>query len=170
MAEMARERATVRPVEASDAGAIAAIYNPYVAGTVISFEETPVAEAEMAGRIAAVLAVPLPWLVAEVDGRVAGYAYATVWKARPAYRFSAEITVYLGPEFAGLGIGSMLYERLLPELQARGVHTVLACIALPNAASVALHEKFGLRQAAHYAEVGFKLGRWVDVGYWQRVL
>jgi len=125
---------------------------------------------EIARRMERVQSACLPWLVAEEDSQVVGYACATPWKTRTAYRFSVEITVYLVPERAGRGIGSALYRNLLAILQARGIHAVIGGIALPNEASVALHEKFGLRKVAHFQEVGFKLNRWIDVGYWQRTL
>jgi phosphinothricin acetyltransferase len=161
---------TIRAAEAADAGAIAAIYKHYVTESAITFEEEPPAPEEMARRMEQVRSASLPWLVAERDGQVAGYAYATPWKARAAYRFSVEITVYLAQEHAGRGIGSALYDELFRILQACGVHAVMGGIALPNAASVALHEKFGLRKVAHFREVGFKFNRWIDVGYWQRTL
>jgi len=129
-----------------------------------------VAAAEMARRLEEVRSAALPWLVAEAAGQAVGYAYATPWKARTGYRFSAEITVYLGPGQAGRGIGSRLYGELFPMLQARRIHAVMGGIALPNEASVALHEKFGMRKVAHFEAVGFKFDRWIDVGYWQRTL
>jgi phosphinothricin acetyltransferase len=161
---------TIREATPADAGPIAAIYNHYVAHTIVTFEEDLVSEGEMARRIEEVRAVPLPWLVAHEGGRVAGYAYATRWRARWGYRFSTEVTVYLDPAMAGRGIGSTLYGGLFPLLEAQGLHAIVGAIALPNPASVALHERFGMRQVAHFSEVGFKLGRWVDVGYWQRTL
>jgi phosphinothricin acetyltransferase len=164
----AREGTTVRGATAPDAGAIAEIYNHYVAGTVVTFEEEPVSVAEIARRVEEVRSASLPWLVAEEDGHVVGYAYARPWNPRTAYRFSVEITVYLAPEHAGRGIGSKLYDELFPMLETRHIHAVMGGIALPNEASVALHEKFGLRRVALFAEVGFKFGRWIDVGYWQR--
>jgi phosphinothricin acetyltransferase len=161
---------TVRQAELSDAGSIVAIYNHYVAHTVVTFEEEPVQADEMRCRIDDVKSVSLPWLIAEQHGQTAGYAYAAPWKARSAYRFSAEITVYVPPERARRGIGSILYGRLLPILQAQGVHAVLGGIALPNEASIALHEKFRFRKVAHLHQIGFKFNRWIDVGYWQRLL
>ena len=161
---------TIRPAAAPDAAAIAAIYNHYVAHTVVTFEETPVADGDMARRLDEVRSASLPWLVAVAGGEVAGYAYAAPWKARIGYRHSVEITVYLGPDHHGRGIGSQLYGQLFPMLEARRVHAVMAGIAQPNEASVALHEKFGMRKVAHFAQVGFKLDRWIDVGYWQRLL
>ncbi len=160
----------IRDAHASDAPAIAAIYNPYITGTTISFEEEPVPEAEMARRIADVQAAGLPWLVAEEGGAVIGYAYATKWRVRHAYRYSVESSVYLAPAAARKGIGSVLYAALFARLRAGGVHLVIGGIALPNDASVALHEKMGYEKAAHFKEVGFKFGRWLDVGYWQKTL
>lgn len=164
------EGLTIRPAAASDAAAIAAIYNHYVAHTVITFEEEPVPTTEMARRVEGVLSASLPWLVAEDGGHVRGYAYAARWKDRAAYRHSVEISAYLDHEHTGRGIGSMLYGHLIPILRDRGVHAVMAGIALPNEASVALHEKLGLRKVAHFVQVGFKLDRWIDVGYWQQIL
>lgn len=160
----------IRNATPQDAEGIAGIYNHYIENTVITFEEEPVSPNDFAKRIGDVLSASLPWLVAEQDGTILGYAYATPWKQRAAYRFSAEATIYLHPASGGQGIGSRLYGELLPTLQQRGIHAVMGGIALPNSASVALHEKFGFRKVAHFEEVGFKFGRWVDVGYWECVL
>jgi phosphinothricin acetyltransferase len=157
----------IRPATPADAARICAIYNPYVATTTISFEEEPVDEPGMAQRIADVAAAGLPWLVLEVDGAVAGYAYATKWRARPAYRHSVESSVYLDQAWAGRGFGKQLYGALLDDLRARDLHLVIGGIALPNAASTRLHEALGFCKVAHFAEVGQKFGRWVDVGYWE---
>ena len=157
----------IRNARSEDAPQIADIYRPYVETTAISFEEVPVIASDMAGRMEAVQALALPWLVAEQDGVIAGYAYATPWKARHAYRHSVEITVYLRQNALARGLGTALYSALFDALQKRPIHAVVACIALPNAHSVALHEKFGMRKIAHFAEVGYKLGAWRDVGYWQ---
>jgi L-amino acid N-acyltransferase YncA len=164
---VAESAATIRAATAADAAAIARIYNPYVRETVITFEEAEVKADEMASRIADVAAASLPWLVREVDGRLTGYAYATRWKARSAYRFSVETTVYADREQLGAGAGTALYEALFEELRKREVNAVIGGIALPNERSVALHEKFGMKKVAHFEQVGFKFGRWVDVGYWQ---
>jgi phosphinothricin acetyltransferase len=166
----ARGGTTIREAAAPDAAPVAAIYNHYIRETVVTFEEEPVSGAEIARRIEEVQSASLPWLVAEVDRQVVGYAYAGPWHARSAYRFSAEITVYLAPTHTGRGIGSKLYGELFPILQARRIHAVMGGIALPNEASVALHEKFGMRKVARFQEVGFKFDRWIDVGYWQRTL
>jgi L-amino acid N-acyltransferase YncA len=161
---------TIRDATPSDAAAIARIYNHYVAETVITFEEQAVADGDMAARVQEVHAQGLPWLVGHRGGSTAGYAYASTWKRRCAYRHSVEVTVYLDPLLRGLGVGSMLYSALLEALTTRGLHVAIGGIALPNAASVALHEKLGFAKVAHFREVGFKHGRWIDVGYWQRFL
>lgn len=157
----------IRPATAADAARIAAIYNRYVAQTTISFEEQPLSEAEMAGRIRDVADAGLPWLVAVHQGELAGYAYATKWRARPAYRFSVESTVYLNDSACGRGWGALLYRQLIGQLRAGGIRTVIAGIAQPNARSVGLHERLGFRKVAHFSDVGYKFGGWVDVGYWQ---
>jgi phosphinothricin acetyltransferase len=157
----------VREANSQDGEALAAIYNHYIAETIITFEESPVAAADMAQRVADTRDDGLPWLVAMQGENVAGYAYASKWKGRCAYRYATEITVYLDQGCSGQGIGSLLYQQLFEELRDRGMHTVIAGIALPNDASIALHEKMGLEKVAHFKEVGRKFDRWIDVGYWQ---
>ncbi len=160
----------IRSATARDADAIAGIYNHYVVNTPVTFETEPVGVVEMAQRIEEILAASLPWLVIEENGTVVGYAYAGKWKGRCAYRHSVETTVYLDAESTGRGHGGALYEALLGQLRALGLHVAIGGIALPNPASVALHEKFGFEPVARFREVGFKFGQWVDVGYWQRML
>jgi phosphinothricin acetyltransferase len=160
----------IRDAVADDSKAIAAIYNHFVLNTTVNFEEAAVSDAEMAQRIGDVQDANLPWLVIENGKGVAGYAYATKWRVRQAYRFSVESTVYLAPEFAGQGMGSALYSALLQRLRDKGYHLVIGGIALPNPASVALHEKLGFEKVAQFREVGFKFERWLDVGYWQKTL
>jgi L-amino acid N-acyltransferase YncA len=125
-----------------DAPAIVAIYNHYISETVITFEEETVSADEMARRITQVTA-RYPWLVWEAAGVIAGYAYAARWKSRASYRHSVEAAIYLAPSLTGQGIGTQLYQALLRELQEMGTHCVVGGLALPNAASVALHEKLG---------------------------
>lgn len=156
----------IRPASPSDAAAVAAIYNHYVTTTTISFEEQEVPVAEMAQRITEVGA-KLPWLVFEQDGAVLGYAYATPWRARSAYRFSVESTVYVAAGHGGKGIGSALYRSLIGALRERGLHVVIGGIAQPNPASVALHESLGFEKVAHFRRVGRKFAQWIDVGYWE---
>ena len=160
----------IRPAELRDATAIAAIYNHYVATTCITFETEPVPAEQMGERIAETTASRLPWLVVEEDGAVLGYAYASKWKGRCAYRYSVESTVYLDPARQGKGIGKTLYVALIDALRASSLHAVIGGIALPNAASIALHERLGFEKVAQFREVGFKQGRWIDVGYWQLLL
>ncbi|MDN0085133.1 N-acetyltransferase family protein [Crenobacter sp. SG2305] len=160
----------IRPATAADAAAIAAIYAHYVANTTISFEEQVPTEAEMAQRLAATTSQGLPWLALEEDGRLLGYAYGGVWKGRSAYRHTVEASVYLDPAAGGRGLGSRLYQALFDLLREQGMHTVIASIALPNPASVALHERFGFAPAGRFSEVGRKFGQWHDVGYWQLLL
>jgi phosphinothricin acetyltransferase len=160
----------IRDAEVRDAVVLAAVYNHYVNNTTISFEEMPVAAEEMERRIQAVKANGLPWLVMEHAGRVVGYAYATRWKERSAYRFSVESSVYFDPDACGRGLATALYEKLLARLEGMGVHAVIGGIAQPNPASVGLHEKLGFQQIALFREVGRKFDRWIDVGYWQRIL
>lgn len=162
--------ATIRTAVDSDAPAIAAIYAHYVLHSTVTFEEQPVDADEIARRMAAVEAAGLPWLVAESDGAVVAYAYATPWRPRSAYRFSAEVTVYVADAARGQGHGRALYTALFDALRARGMHAVLAGITLPNDPSIALHEAVGMTKVAHLPEVGFKFGRWLDVGYWHRLL
>jgi len=123
----------------------------------------------MRRRIEGVKAQQMPWLCAMVGGKLAGYAYATRWRERSAYRFTVETTIYLAPAFTGLGIGKTLYGELLTRLRTAGAHALMAVITLPNPASVALHEALGFQKVGQLAEVGFKFKRWVDVGYWQLI-
>jgi L-amino acid N-acyltransferase YncA len=160
----------IRSATRADAEAIARIYNHYVLNTTMTFEEEAVSPEEMACRIAEALSSSLPWVVLEQEGQLTGYAYATPWKSRSAYRFSVESSIYLAPEVCGHGLGTKLYQVLLPQLKEHGFHAVIGGIALPNPASIALHEKFGMTKIAHFKEVGFKLGQWIDVGYWEGLL
>jgi L-amino acid N-acyltransferase YncA len=159
----------IRACTAADSAVIAAIYNHYVRETIITFEETPVTAAEMARRIGETMA-RFPWLVFEDGGAVVGWAYATAWKSRSAYRFSVESTVYVAASHQRRGIATALYGALLAELKERGFHSVVGGIALPNPASIALHEKLGFKKIAQFVEVGRKFDRWIDVGYWQLIL
>lgn len=151
-----------------DSDAICRIYNPHVLNSIVTFEETEVAPDEMAERIASVSAM-FPWLVADEAGLVVGYAYAVKHRERSAYRHAVESTIYIAEGAKGRGLGLTLYSALLERLRGLPLHTALGGIALPNAASVALHEKCGFKKVAHFSEVGFKLGRWIDVSYWQIV-
>jgi L-amino acid N-acyltransferase YncA len=158
---------TIRPADpARDAAECAAIYAPFVRESAVSFEEVvPDADA-FAARIAR-LAATHPWLVAEVDGRVAGFAYGSPHRERAAYRWAADVSVYVDPAHHGRGIGRALYEQLLARLRAQRIHVACAGITLPNAASVGLHEALGFGLVGIYRGIGWKAGAWRDVGWWQ---
>lgn len=156
----------IRLVRPTDADALCQIYNHYIHETVISFEEEAVTVAEMQQRIRLITASH-PWLVFEREGQILGYAYAGYWEERSAYRLSAKAAIYLHKEAIGQGIGKQLYAKLIDLLRQQGRKTVLGGIALPNPASVALHESLGFKKVAHYEQLGFKQERWIDVGYWQ---
>lgn len=164
------DNVVIRPATQTDTTAIARIYNYYIAGTIITFEEEPVTTVDMARRIENVQSALLPWLVAEQAGDILGFAYAGRWKDRSAYRFAVETTVYLEATMTGRGLGTRLYNSLLPVLSNRNIRTAIGGIALPNEASVALHEKLNFTKVAHFQKVGFKFNSWIDVGYWQRGL
>ena len=159
----------IRAATLDDATAIQAIYAPIVENTAISFEETPPTVAEMAARIATIRET-YAYLVAERDDAVVGFAYGSQHRARAAYRLSVDVTIYIREAARGQGVGRALYHALLPALARAGFHAAFAGIALPNPGSVALHEAVGFTQVGVYREVGYKLGRWHDVGWWQRLL
>jgi L-amino acid N-acyltransferase YncA len=160
----------IRPALPDDAAAIAAIYNHYILTTTISFEEDAVDAVEIARRMDAVQTASLPYLVAEDGGVVTGYAYATPWRVRRAYRSSVETSVYVQNGLHARGTGTTLYRAVLSRLAQDGYHLAIGGIAQPNPASVALHEKLGFEKVAHFREVGCKFGQWVDVAYWQLTL
>jgi len=137
---------------------------------VVTFEELPVRQNEIIERIGKITGSNLPWLVAEDAGMVIGYPYAGKWNVRSAYRHTVESTVYVSNSAVAKGWGTRLYTALLDLLRQKSIHVVIGGITLPNPASVALHEKFGMKKVAHFSEVGFKFGKWLDVGYWQMEL
>ncbi|HZU60771.1 MAG TPA: arsinothricin resistance N-acetyltransferase ArsN1 family B [Solirubrobacteraceae bacterium] len=160
----------VRPADpASDAAACAGVYAPYVRDSVISFEAEPPDEVEMRQRMETVSA-RYPWLVAEVDGRVVGYAYASQHRDRAAYRWAVDVAVYLEAGHHGQGIGGALYEALFQALSRQGLRMACAGITLPNPASVALHRKLGFEIVGVYRQIGWKFDRWHDVAWYQRRL
>jgi L-amino acid N-acyltransferase YncA len=160
----------IRPATTADAAALCTIYNHYVLETTITFEEAAVTPADMGNRIRETVDSSLPWLLWEELASIQGFAYASKWKGRCAYRHSAEATVYLEPKSTGRGVGSRLYQALLTDLRQSSFHVVIGGIALPNEASIALHERLGFRKVAHFEQVGWKFGRWIDVAYWQLLL
>ena len=157
----------VRDASEDDAAACAAIYAPYVTDTAITFEYEPPSAAEMARRVAAAQRAHA-WLVLEEDGRVVGYAYAGPFKERAAYRWSAEVSVYLEPGRRRSGSGRLLYEVLFVRLAERGFRTLVAVMTLPNDASEGLHRALGFEPVGTFRRVGWKHGQWRDVAWAQR--
>ncbi len=154
--------AKIRIADQDDAPGVAAIYAPYVLNSVISFETAPPDADEFRARIADCL-TDHPWLIAEVEGQIAGYAYAGPHSARAAYDWSANISVYLAADHHRRGLGRRLYDILVNLLRHQGYHSLFAGITLPNSASVALHTALGMKEVGIYKEVGFKFGEWHDV-------
>jgi L-amino acid N-acyltransferase YncA len=152
-----------------DAAACAAIYAPSVEATPISFEVTAPDAAELAARIRKYSATH-QFLVAEEDGEVLGYAYACRWRERPAYDWAVEVSVYVGAGHQGKGVGGALYAELFDRLRVQGYRSAVAGITLPNPASIALHERHGFVSIGALRQIGWKLGDWHDVGYWQLLL
>lgn len=159
----------IRTAAPDDAARIAEIYNWYVENTWISFEEAPVSELEIRDRMQRTGSAR-PWFVLQQEGRVMGFAYGGEFRSRTAYRFSVETTIYIDRQLLGQGAGTRLYNRLIDSLRDADVHVLLAAIALPNPASVALHEKLGYRKIGQLLQVGRKFDQWIDVGYWQLLL
>ena len=159
----------IRPVQHSDAATIRAIYQPYVTDTAITFEVNVPTVQEFERRITKTL-TQFPYLVAEVDGKVVGYAYASTYYARAAYDWTTELSIYVSKEARGQGIGSDLYTALEEELQARGYLRFLACIAVPNEASISMHEKRGYVQVAHFPKIGYKFNKWHDIVWMQKTI
>ncbi|SIQ98803.1 phosphinothricin acetyltransferase [Haladaptatus litoreus] len=156
---------TIRLAEVDDARQITAIYAPIVRDTIISFETNPPDEKEMASRIRKTLP-NYPWLVCEHEGEICGYAYATTHRTREAYQWSVDVSVYVHDSHRRCGIGRGLYESLFALLREQGFYNAYAGIALPNPASVTLHESLGFEPVGTYEAVGYKHGAWHDVGWW----
>lgn len=157
----------IRAATPDDAAAIATIYVPYVEGSAVTFEVAAPGAQDIAARMADGAGL-YPWLVAAgEDGGISGFAYACAFRTRPAYRFAVETTIYLRSDAQGRGTGRRLYFMLLETLRAQGFTQAIAAISLPNDSSVQLHERLGFGHAGTYRQVGWKLGRWWDVGLWQ---
>lgn len=159
---------SLRQVKLEDAAQIAQIYNFYIKNTHHTFETEPLSVDEMQQRIGEISG-KYPYLVFEEDGEILGYAYAAQFKLRQAYAYSAEVSIYVKNEAKQRKIGTQLYVRLFDELAETNVHAIFAGIALPNDASIIFHERLGFEKVAHFKEVGYKLGRWIDVGYWEMI-
>ena len=156
----------IRIATSADAAGILDIYAPYIRDTSLTFETEVPPLPDFAQRITHYL-LEWPWLVWEVNGVIAGYAYAARYRERKAYQWSVECSVYIADVFLGKGIAMPLYQCLFALLRAQGYATVYAVINLPNDRSVAFHEKMGFTYFATYEKVGYKLGRWKDVGWWR---
>jgi len=156
----------IRNAQARDIQQLVDIYNYYVVNTGVTFEETPIDQSEMALRVRKIQET-LPWLVYEEDASIIGYAYASPWKSRIGYRFTVESSIYIKQGHFGKGAGSKLYAELIRLLKEKKMHSVIGGVALPNEASVALHEKFGFKKVAQFEDVGVKFEKWMDVAYWQ---
>ncbi|MBU2712017.1 GNAT family N-acetyltransferase [Zooshikella harenae] len=154
-------------IQEEDLDEVTAIYNYYIQNTVATFEEDTVSTSDILYRINNVKEAGLPWLVAKDENQTIGYAYATLWNSRSAYRNTVEISIYLKHDVISHGWGTALYTMLFELLKGLSKHTAIAVITLPNQASIALHEKFGMQKVGHFKQVGFKFNQWLDVGYWQ---
>jgi L-amino acid N-acyltransferase YncA len=160
---------TLRIATANDADQVLEIYAPFCVATPVSFETEAPSSEEINRRITTTLEF-FPWLVAEEEGRVLGYAYASRHRERAAYRWSADVSAYVREDARGKGLGRALYTSIFAILRLQGIHNILAGITLPNPASVALHEVMGMRPIGLYSHIGYKCGEWHDVGWWQLAL
>lgn len=156
----------IRLARADDAAGILAVYAPYCESTCVSFEVVAPTLEQMGERVARI-SVVYPWLVAEIDGRVAGYVYASQHRERAAYRWAVDTAVYVAPEQQRRSLGRALYASLISILRLQGYFKAFAGITLPNPASVGLHERVGFQPAAMFRGVGYKAGQWLDVGWWR---
>ena len=159
----------IRKVNIKDAREILDIYNYYVSETIVTFDLDPQTVEVMEDKIRT-NKDQFAWLVYEDNGKIIGYAYASQWKSKCAYNNCVESTIYLKPGVYGRGIGTQLYRKLLKELEKKGIHSVIGGISLPNVPSVALHEKLGFEKVAQFREVGYKFEKWIDVGYWEKII
>ncbi len=158
----------IRSVKPLDAGRIAEIYNYYIENTIITFETEKITAAEMKKRIASHR--DGLFIVGEVEGRIIGYAYADQFQERAAYEYTRELSIYLDSEWTGKGYGMILYEALFDRLKKSKYKVLVGGIALPNDASVKLHRKYGFKKVANFEKVGYKFGKWIDVGYWELII
>jgi L-amino acid N-acyltransferase YncA len=156
---------TVRLIESRDTEDILNIYSHYILNTTVTFETEIPSLTSFNERIKHIVST-YPWIICEYEDEIVGYAYACKHRERSAYQWSVEVSVYLGPEYTGQGIGKILYSSLINILRFQGFINVYAGIALPNISSVGIHEKFGFEHIALYKNVGYKFRKWIDVGWW----
>jgi phosphinothricin acetyltransferase len=156
----------IRFAQPSDAAGILAIYAPFCESTCVTYEVVAPTMTQMEERIAHITS-EYPWLIGEIDGQIAGYVYGSRYRERKAYQWAVNVAVYVDPNQHRRGLARILYETLFEILRVEGFYKALAGISLPNPASVGLHERLGFRPSAIIPGVGYKLGRWLDVGWWQ---
>lgn len=159
----------IRVATEADIEPMLEIYKPIITATVISFETKVPTLEEFAERVK-LISVDFPWLVCEINGRIAGYAYGNPHRSRRAYCWSADCSVYVSEDFKKRSVATSLYGHLFPMLKSQGYFNVFAGIALPNPASIALHKKMGFTEVGIYKNVGYKLNRWCDVAWYQLIL
>lgn len=171
MTDETQSEIIIRPARESDLPAITGIYAHHVRHGLASFEEDPPGEAEMSSRFHALVDRDFPYLVAEADGQILGYAYAGPYRPRPAYRYSVENSVYVASDAARRGVGGRLLDALIPACEAKGFRQMIAVIGdSGNDSSIGLHASRGFTRAGHLVGTGFKLGRWVDTVFMQLAL
>ncbi len=158
----------IRNAKPEDGKQLAEIYNHYILNTPQTFETEALSAEEMASRIAGI-AEGFPFLVAEEEELILGYAYADRFRLRKAFEYACEVSVYVRNDTKQRGVGTRIYEKLFIDLQETDVHTIFASISMPNDGSVKFHEKLGFKKVGNFEQVGYKLGRWVDVGFWQKL-
>jgi len=159
----------IRNVKITDAKQIADIYNYYVLNSVVTFDDVPFTETAFRDRIFSISSA-YPFLVYEEGNKILGYAYAHMFRQKPAYKNTEETTIYLANEVQGKQIGTKIYVSLLQLLRDQKYHVAIGGLTLPNEASVNLHEKFSFKQVAHFKQVGYKFNKWLDVGFWELIL
>lgn len=160
----------IRNVQLSDAKRIAEIYNPYIKDTVITFEEEPVTEQEIAERIKYIISKSFPYIVYEENGDVVGYAYLSNWRSRSAYDITLETSVYIDEKAQAKGLGSILYAELINKAREINIHSLIGVISLPNPISQKLHKKFDFELVGNFKESGLKFNKFIDVEFWQLIL
>lgn len=159
----------IRLAEQRDVPGILEIYAPFITDTAVTFEETVPSEESLWDRIQGIMA-ELPFLVCEIEGKIAGYAYASGYRSRASYRWSKEVSVYVHPDFQRKRVAHALYTSLNEMVKYQGIADLLAIITMPNEPSVAFHEYFGYRKCAEFTKVGYKLGQWQNVGWFELFL
>ena len=160
----------IRDLQLSDADAICRIYNYYIKNTVITFEEDVVSIDIMRERIKKILKKEYPYIIYEENNRVLGYAYLNNWRDRSAFNITLETSIYIGHEYTGKGIGTLLYSKLIEKAKLLDIHSVIGCISLPNPNSQKLHERLNFKLVGNFKEAGKKNGKLIDVEFWQLTL